>query len=72
MLFLEADDAFALFQNYVMPFTDATISLDLCDREIVLVAEADLVDPVLARLDTNLSNATRLVNNDRLVTLVHS
>ena len=70
MLFRKADDAFTLLQHYIMPLTNPAISLDLANREIVLIAETNLVDPVLACLQAYFSDGTCLVKNNSLVALV--
>ena len=56
MLGLEADDALTFFQNEIMPFSDATVSLHLPNRVVVLITEANLIDPILACFQTYLSN----------------
>jgi len=70
VLFLEADDALALNQLNIVPFADPAVSLDFSDREIVLVAETDLVDPVFACLDAYLSDGAALFEHHLLVALV--
>lgn len=70
MLLLEADDALALFEDDVVPLAHSAVSLDLANGEVVLVAEANLVDPVLAGLDTYLSDGSVPVEHYLLITLV--
>ena len=53
-----------------MPLADSTVGLDLTDGEVVLIAEADLVDPVLACLDAHFADCARFVKNDGLIALV--
>ena len=48
MLGLEADYTFALLKYEVMPLSDATIGLHLANCVVVLIAKANLIDPVFA------------------------
>ena len=72
MFFLEAHDAFSLFEHDIVPLAYTAVSLYLADREVVLVAEANLVDPVLAGLDADFANRAILVEHHLLVALVDS
>lgn len=56
MLGLEANDSFTLLQDEIVPLTNTTVSLHLANRVVVLVAEANLIDPVLACLQSYLAN----------------
>jgi len=72
VLFLEAHDAFTLLKHHVVPITYAAVSLHLADGEVVLVTEANLIDPVLAGLDADLADGPVLVEHNQLVALVDS
>ena len=72
MLFLEAHDAFAFLEHDIVPLANTAVGFYLADREVVLVAEADLVDPVLAGLDPHFANGAILVEHHLLVALVDS
>jgi len=56
VLLLEANDTLSLLENYIVPFTDSTICLNFADRVVILITEADLIDPVLARFDSDLAD----------------
>ena len=70
MLFLEAHDAFAFLEHDIVPLANTAVGFYLANREVVLVAEADLVDPVLACLDAHFADCARFVKNDGLIALV--
>ena len=70
MLFLEANDALSFFEYNIMPLSNTTIGLHLAYCEVSLVAETNLVYPVLARLDSHFPDRARLVQHDLLITLV--
>ena len=70
MLFLEANNALTFLNNDIMPFTDSAISLDLTNREVVIVAEADFVHPVLAGLNSDFTYWPSFVKDNLLVALV--
>ena len=72
MLFLEAHDAFAFLEHDIVPLANTAVSFYLADREVVLVAEANLVDPVLAGLDPHFAYGAILVEHHLLVALVDS
>ena len=55
-----------------MPLTDTAVSLDLTNREIILIAELNLVHPVLAGFNAHFANSARLIKHDLLVALVHT
>ena len=56
MLGLESNDSFTLLQYEIVPLTNTTVSLHLANRVVVLVAEANLIHPVLACLQSYLAN----------------
>ena len=70
VLFLEAHNALAFLQNDVVPLSHSTVCFDFANGEIVLVAEANLVDPVLGGLDADFADGAVLVDDHLLVALV--
>ena len=72
VLLLEADDSFVPLNKDFVPVTDPTVCLHLAQRQVKLVEEADLVDPILARFYSNLANLPIWRQNQHLVTLVDS
>ena len=70
MFLLEAHNALTLFENDIMPFAHSAVSLHFSNGEVVLVAEPNLVDPVLAGLDTNFADGPILIEYDLLIALV--
>ena len=72
MFFLEAHDALALLEHDIVPLANTAVGFYLADREVVLVAEANLVDPVLAGLDPHFADGAILVEHHLLVALVDS
>ena len=56
MLGLEANDSLTFFQNEIVPFSNATVSLHFTNRVVVLITEANLIDPILACFQSYLSN----------------
>ena len=56
MLGLEANDSFALLQDEIVPLTNTAVSLHLTNCVVVLIAEANLIHPVLACLQSYLAN----------------
>ena len=56
MLLLEADDALALFQYDVVPLANTTVRFHLSNGVITIITEPNLVNPILASFDSNLSN----------------
>lgn len=70
MLCLEPDNTFTFFKNDVVPFTNATVSLDLPNRIIILVTEADFINPVLTGLYSYLANRAIRRQMANLIALV--
>ncbi len=58
MLLLEANDTFSFLEGNIVPVADSTVCLDLAHHEVILIAEAYLVDPVLAGLDPDFADGT--------------
>ena len=72
MFLLEAHNAFTSLEHDIVPLSHTAVGLYLADREVVLVAEANLIDPVLASLDADFANLAILVEYHLLVALVDS
>lgn len=56
MLFLKSNDALTLLEEHVVPLADPTVCFHLADRVVVLIAESNLIDPVLACFDANFAD----------------
>lgn len=72
MFLLEAHNTFTPLEDDIVPLAYTAVGLYLADREVVLVAKANLVDPVLAGLDADFANVAILVEYHLLVALVDS
>jgi hypothetical protein len=70
MFCLKPDDAFTFFKNDVVPLTNTTVSLDLPNRIIILVTEADFIYPILTGFHTYLANGAILRQITNLIALV--
>ena len=72
MLGLEANDSFALLEDEIVPLADTAVSFHLADRVVVLIAETNLIDPVLARLQSYLAHGTVGWQVANLIAFVHA